>query len=348
MTYSAMVDYSKRAVSLEKDGLGPVLQGSDAFICAAGFEKRASRLPLLSKIERNPIVVTFENGPAENQRVFARFRKHFERVRGFDVCVLDLAHADRFERAFEKSLLGLRDLSGGYIVMDISGLPNFAICIAIAKIRTVFPGFRLTLLYTEAEEYFPQRSDFNAIKAKVSRASLGPPFLSGRAASLFIPSMFAGVSPGDCGTCLVVFAGYEPHRTSCVLDACNPSKLVMAYGEPERSDLKWRTELSRIMHSTLDRTVTSTEERISTSEIGDNLALLLTYYDHLYDDHLLAVCPNNSKMQAVASVLAWETYPDIQLCFAIPVEYLPARFSKEYRDTFAIDLGSPGAGSLVL
>jgi hypothetical protein len=71
------------------------------------------------------------------------------------------------------------------------------------------------------------------------------------------------------------------------------------------------------------------------------LQLLLRYYEFLFDDNVMCVCPTNSKMQAVAAALAWETFPDIQLNFPVPTIYLPTRFSVEWRDTFSVELGLP-------
>jgi hypothetical protein len=88
----------------------------------------------------------------------------------------------------------------------------------------------------------------------------------------------------------------------------------------------------------IDDQVIKAEEVTSTGVIDDNLKLLMEYYDNLYDDHSIAVCPINSKIQAVSATLAWEIYPDIQLTFPVPVRYLPKRFSKEWRDTFVIEL----------
>jgi hypothetical protein len=244
---------------------------------------------------------------------------------------------------FEKSLRKLQNIQYGNIVLDISALPNFAICIVVMKIRRVFPTANLTLLYTEAEEYFPQKKDLERIERLINKekTDLLPEYMSGRAANIFIPNMFSGVALGQYDTCLIVFAGYEPFRTNCVIEAANPNKLVMVYGEPERPDLKWRLQLSRLMHSGIDRQLLKTEEHTSTSQIDDNLELLLDYYKYIFDDHVLCVCPTNSKMQAVASALAWEIYPDIQLAFPVPAEYLPKKFSLKWRDTFAIDLGLP-------
>ena len=320
-----------------------LLREADAFICAAGFEERARRVPLLASVRQNPVVIAFKNGPRENDASFAAMKSRFSDTPGFEVCELDLANPGGFEFSFERSLRKLNNLNYGRVLLDISGLPNFAICIATMKVRAVLPFARLTLLYTEAEDYFPRRADFATMKHRAMRDKtiLFPNYMSDKAVSTFIPPMFSGVTLGRNDTCLVAFVGYEPHRTNCVVDAANPSRLVMVYGEPEREDLKWRIELSKIMHARLDRQFTKTEEVTSASEVEPSLNQLLEYYGYLYDDCVISVCPSNSKLQAVAAALAWETYPDIQLCFAVPATYLAKSFSSRFRSTFVVELGRP-------
>ena len=327
-----------------------LIQSADAFVCAAGFEKRCQNAPLAANVTKNPIIVTFRNGPLQNDKTLEKYVSKFQKVPGYQLCELDWSHVERFEVMFEQSLRKLTNLETNRIIMDVSGLPNFAICVAIIKIRQVFPIANLTLLHTEAEEYFPQHKDFDRIKQIIAKPSTGsfPEYLSGRAVTMFMPSMFSGVALGHYDTCLIVFAGYEPHRTTCAIEAINPSKLVMVYGEPERSDLKWRLDLSKIMHNGIDNQLMKTEEVVLASEVDTNLRILLEYYEYLYDDHVLCVCPTNSKMQAVASALAWETYPDIQLNFPIPADFLAKKFSIESRDTFVIDLGLSSAAQRFL
>lgn len=335
------LQYEKKPLDLQGSNFSDLIESADVFICAAGFEVRAERAPLAADVSRNPIIVAFTGGPPQNDKTFKKFAAKFKNVPGYNVCEMNLNQLEKFEAEFEGCLSQLTDLPRGQVILDISGLPNFAICITVMKIRRALPTANLTLLYTEAEEYFPRRKDFERIRrAMNSRAAMPfPEYLSAHAVNMFFPSMFTGMALGHNDTCLVVFAGYEPHRTHCVIEAANPSKLVMVYGEPGRRDLKWRLDLSRIMHKGIESQLMSTEEITSTSEISDNLQLLLNYYDYLYDDHVLCICPTNSKMQAVASALAWEIYPDIQLNFPIPAEYLPKRFSVDARETFAIDLG---------
>ena len=334
--------YPKQIIKVGDEKFDELIRSADAFVCGAGFEDRAEKVPLNANVSKNPIIITFKNGPIQNDQTFSKFRNRFEGTPGYDVCVLDLIRIECFEADFERAVRNLKNLVSGKVIIDVSGLPNFAVCIIIVTIRKQMPKVRITLLHTEAEDYFPIEKDYtNIVEESRKQGSLNsyPGFLSDQGVNLYIPRMFSGVALGHNDTCLLVFAGYEPHRTSCVIEALNPSKLVMIYGLPARKDLQWRLELSKIMHRGVDPQIMKVDEESSASEIDDNLQLLLEYYEYLYDDHVLSICPINSKMQAVASALAWETYPDIQLVFPIPITYLPKTFSVKSRDTFLIDLG---------
>lgn len=341
MTSSAKSPYAKRAIDLASSDFDALIRRADVFIFAAGFEARARRVPLAVSAVKKVVVVAYRGGPNENDESYQLAFDRFGKTKGFEVCELNLSHAESFEQRFEESLRTITELESGELVMDISGMPNFAICIAVAKIRQVFPAVQLRLLYTEAEEYFPTKKDYEKLKQRSIRrpTDLMPDYLSTKAVTMFMPSLFSGVTLGQNDTCLMVFAGYEPHRTNCAIEALNPSKLVLIYSEPGRPDLEWRYDLSRLMHRGIDDQVKKTEEKSSTSEVDDNLALILRYYEYLYDDHTIAVCPINSKVQSVAAALAWETYPDIQLNFPIPAQYLPQQFTVSWRRTFMIDLG---------
>lgn len=334
-------EIARTLVDLSSQAVQQAIASADVFVCAAGFEARAMRVPFSVAVKKNPIVIRYLGGLKENDRVFEQVHRRFADIPGYEVCELDLARPERLEANIDTALSKLRGMESGTIVVDISGLVNCAICILMMKIRQTFPSWKLLLFYTEADEYYPKRDDLDKIKKLTANNKAGefPEYLSSRAVSMFMPAMFSGVTLGHHDTCLIVFAGYEPHRSFAAVEATNPAKLVMVYGEPERSDLKWRLELSEVMHSGMFNQISKTKEVLPTYDVGANMVRLFEYYEHLYDDHVLCVCPINSKIQAVAAALVWETYPDIQLAFPMPTEYLPKRFSVDARETFAIDLG---------
>ena len=152
-----------------------------------------------------------------------------------------------------------------------------------------------------------------------------------------IPKRFGG-SSSDVSTCLVVFAGYEAHRSLGVVDELNPSKLVLVFGRPERRELEWRLSWSQEIHGLLRKARPTADEIVSTLDPMESLALLNRYYDYLFADHNVAVSPICSKMQCVGCYLFWERYRDVQLVFPLPITYLPKVFSTGYQQTFVFRL----------
>lgn len=139
-------------------------------------------------------------------------------------------------------------------------------------------------------------------------------------------------------TCLVVFAGYEAHRSLGVVDELNPSKLVLVFGRPDREDLGWRLGWSEEIHGELKKTRPTAKEIVSTLDPMESVRLLSTYYDYLFADHNVAVAPICSKMQCVGCYLFWERFRDVQLVFPLPITYLPKEFSMGVGRTFLFEL----------
>ncbi|MGC2659633.1 MAG: hypothetical protein WA324_16870 [Bryobacteraceae bacterium] len=214
--------------------------------------------------------------------------------------------------------------------VDISALAMQGICATLAAIRTALPGVAVQVLYTEAAEYHPT-------KAAVAKGDTGVSALTQEMLGNLIPKQFAGATSA-ISTCLIVFAGYEKHRSFGVVDELNPSRLVLVYGAPPGNEHKWRLQWSKKLHEQLHRNWHSATEAVSTLDPFESVALLNNYYGFLFADHNLAVSPICSKMQCVGCYLFWERYRDVQLVFPMPVTYLPASFSIGHRHVFRFTL----------
>ncbi len=245
----------------------------------------------------------------------------------------DPRRPDEYLQNLKTALLQWRPDVTGEVWTDITALPMQGICATLAAIRGALPGLVAQVLYTEALEYFPTKSEVT--KGEAPLASLSQE-MSGN----LIPKHFGG-SSSALSTCLIVFAGYEKHRSIGVVDELNPSRLVLVFGEPARRELKWRLKWSRKLHDGLRDTRPTSSEVASTLDPLESLRLLNSYYGFLFADHNIAVSPICSKMQCVAVYMFWERYRDVQLVFPLPVTYLPYRFSRGHRDTFVFTLPAP-------
>jgi hypothetical protein len=305
-------------------------------IVAAGFEARAHRVldMLGAHLPRRIVLVKYPPGIKENDQSFRRmFNSLSGKYTSTEVVpvVLDPRHPDEYFQNLKSILLKWRPDAVGNVWIDISAFPMQGICSTLAAVRAVLSGLVVRVLYTEAARYFPTKSDVAHGDSRPHSA------MSQEMSGNLIPKQFGG-SSSEVSTCLIVFAGYEKHRSVGVVDELNPSKLVLVFGHPARPELQWRLHWSQKLHEALKSMRPTASETVSTLNPLEALSLLNQYYGFLFADHNVTVSPICSKMQCVACYLFWERYRDVQLVFPLPVSYLPKRFSKGYRGTFQFTL----------
>jgi hypothetical protein len=333
MTTKAMV---KPPVKVAPETLRQSVSDCAVLIVAAGFEMRARRVleMLTAQFPARVVLVRYPEGIKENDENFETMFTILSRKKDpADVMtvVIDPRRPDDYLQALRMILLKWRPDAVGDVWIDVSALPMQGICSTLAAVREALPGLVVRAMYTEAAEYFPT-------KAEAARAETHPlAAMSQEMSGNLIPKQFGG-SSSAVSTCLVVFAGYEKHRSVGVVDELNPSKLVLVFGRPGNQELLWRLRWSQKLHEPILSTRPTASEIVSTLDPIESLGVLNQYYGFLFSDHSIAVSPICSKMQCVACYLFWERYRDVQLVFPLPVSYLPLRFSKRYRDTFQFTL----------
>jgi hypothetical protein len=307
-------------------------------IVAAGFERRARRaLEILrGTYAARVVLVRYAGDVPENEATYAKMAAMLNSSGAeWETLRLDSRHPDAFHGALTRALLRWKPESIGDIWIDVTALPMQGICVALAAIRENLPGLGVHVLYTEAGEYYPSKREAFPLRhgSEDTEGSDRVLALSHEMSANLIPKHFGG-SSSEQSTCLIVFAGYEKHRSLGVVDELNPSKLVLVFGSPEREELSWRLKWSQILHKPLRGLRPTADEIVSTLDPWASLRMLRRYYGYLFVDHNIAVSPICSKMQCVAVYLFWEQYRDVQLVFPLPVSYLPQRFSRSFKSTF--------------
>lgn len=329
-------------VPVDGEALRELVDDCDVLVLAAGFEARARRMLELmeGRVPKKVVAVHYPTGGiAQNDETFEYVKSALRESDAVVVEVrLDATRPDEYSDAVKEVFYAWRPDTTGEIWIDISALPMQGICATLAAVREVMPGVTCRVVYTEARVYYPT-SD----QVKVDTGGHAPEALSKEMSTNLIPKRFGGAS-SEVLTCLIVFAGYEAHRSYGVVDELNPSKLVLVYGRPVRADLEWRLSWSSGIHQELKKARPTAEEIVSTLDPLETLVLLSRYYDYLFADHNVAVSPICSKMQCIGCYLFWERFRDVQLVFPLPITYLPREFSSECGQTFLFEL--PRAGEV--
>jgi len=301
-------------------------------IAAAGFERRAkATLDLLDGLPiRRAILIQYAPGYKENDAAFSTMNQTLRgrtEQEGLSTVLLDPKRPEEFALALSAAIARWRPDLQGEVWVDISAMVMQGICISLSVIRELAGERPVRILYTEAETYWPTEAEVT------TTSESSPKALSDEMATNLIPKRFSGLT-GEGSTCLLLFAGYEPHRSLGAIELLNPSKLVTIYGVPGRKELGWRLDWSKKLHQNEGALRPTSTEVVSTLDPLESLRLLTEYYKYLFADHNIAVSPVCSKMQCVAAFLLWERFRDVQLVFPLPISYLPTRFSSGIGSTY--------------
>lgn len=315
---------------------------SDLLIVCAGYEDRAhavlERLPRSSRPQT--ILIHYVKGPEEDNDAYDKMKKTFRERSIVPVEIeYDFRKSKEFADQFALTLKGVNTDVESRIWVDVSGLTTYGICIVLEACRRLCSFRPVRILYVEAKSYYPTELEYIKYAKSKDKETLSlPSSLTAETSDVLILDEFSGYFLKSDPTCLILFAGYQKHRSVAVIEAVNPSKVVIVYGAPPDKGNRWRIDMSRDVHEALVTERIRAEEEVSTLDVEPTLELIEKYYDMLCDDHNICICSNCSKMQTVAVFLAWERNRDVQLAFPLPMHYLPRRSSKGSGRLYQFDL----------
>lgn len=312
-------------------------------IVAAGFEERAFHA--LSSCEfaepAQIVLILYENEVPRNQEVAEKYLKvariKFGEER-LNTITLNDNNINDFSSVLKKTLQSVPiDLTN--IAVDVSGMPAHLVFCVLDMARDLRPHNSQTVIYTSAIDYTPTKAEYNSLKAKQGDdIEFIPHPMALEMSENLVFDPFSGYRSGDSKSCLALFAGYEAHRSTGVVDAINPTILLLLYGQPGNPELDWRLDLSRRLHNKFEKTRRCAVEIVSTRDIEKTIAILEEYYKYLIDDYDLTIAPVCSKMQSLATFIFWERYPEVQVTFPIPIGYDPERRPRGVGETYSIEL----------
>lgn len=316
---------------------------TDLLVCAGGFEDRAQTFVTRLNSEKtsigDAIILRYESQRSDNEKGYGSLRVRLDELTSGRVVSVPV-HADTPVNSLTevRRKVAVRAEDGGArsITVDISGMTHLW---ALGTIDAgLMSGLDVQVIYTEAASYFPLKKD----RTQLLEAWRGQQFdvamkllQSAALKSVHILPEFGGNFRPGRPVCLVLFVGYEPNRIVGLVDEYAPGAVVVVYGESPHSSLAWRTELSRQLHEDVFSSWKVREIETSTFDVERIRRTLESEFENVADQYDVAIAPQCSKMQALASYLFSREHPEVQLVFTSPVRFNPTRYSKGARRTFS-------------
>lgn len=313
------------------------------FVGAGGFETRASafarQLPSGSVFSKM-LLFHYKHQRVDNERGFERVRGALRTRLGSTPSELELdseepiASSRRIGRAINHLAIPERTA-----VIDISGMTHLW---ALSTLHACLSrGMRTTVVYTESQSYYPRKQErqkvVNAWQKRDYAEAAKYLQSAGLGSVQILPEFGGNFRPGK-RSCLIIFVGFEPNRIEGLVDAYAPGALVVFYGVSPHAEFSWRTPLSRELHAELFQRWYVKEAEVSTLTLPDICRSLEAEFQAVRDHYDVAIAPQCSKMQAVASYLFWRHHPETQLVFTSPVRFNPARYSWGAGRMFACEI----------
>ena len=252
---------------------------TDLFVLSAGFEDRAFEILRKGEFHREAhcILVEFKNGVEGNKEIFRRYHSlALEKFSDERVHIVPL-HGAAPSR-FESDLSNQISLLPRYlrlIGVDVSGLPAYAICSALKVVRDHRPEEKQRVFYTAAQNYNPSHEAYLELeKNGQEEIELLPQSMALEMSENLILETFSGYRSQNAKSFLALFAGFEAHRATGVIEAVNPSLLLLIYGQPANDGLDWRLTLSRKLHAKFERGRRTATEVVSTLQLKESLNII--------------------------------------------------------------------------
>lgn len=306
------------------------------FITAGGFEDRSIAFSNKLKISNTSIeqclILRYENQYNANDPNFLKLNAKLIQltkripevinVNG-DSPIYGFTNIKSRISEYAKSLINKK------AIIDISGMPHL---FALSCIHSCYlNNLKIEIIYSEAKSYFPKQNEQKTILSawKNDKYNIVQKYLQSAALkAVHIIPEFSGIFRPGRQTCLIIFVGFEPNRIEGLVDEYAPNRLIVLFGKSPHTKFEWRTNFSKKLHENLFAKWHVREDNVSTLDVREIILKLESEYNVIHEQFDIAIAPQCSKMQAIATYLFWQKHPESQLVFTTPVRFNPERYSK--------------------
>ncbi len=213
-----------------------------------------------------------------------------------------------------------------HVYVDVSGMSRLLVVqVVVALVRA---GRPFTIVYAEADEYYPTESEFRE-RAGGGQHDRSVDFLSSGIFEVAATPELGSVAMLGEATRLVVFPSMETVQMKNLLQEVQPTYVDAIYGLWPRDQDRWRCAAAKQLNAReLQGQTGVSEHEASTLDYTDTLRVLLGIYAERSMFDRMLVAPIGSKMQAVAVGIVRSVLTDLQVVYPTPQELKADHYTK--------------------
>ena len=246
------------------------------------------------------------------------------------VSVPDPTFSERFKEILEISTAS-RPIR---ILFDVTSCPSLILSEALTLLFNI--NCDIVMLYSEAEEYYPTRDEWESDKVKSFGGMVQGPFAGVRFVAK--PPILQADDIGELPVLLVLFPTFNTERTAGVLADLEPAERIWLFGEPH--DLAknfFRIDMEKSFAAP-NMYPGDKWSLLTTFDYRKTLLALANIYEENRFRYRIVIMPHGSKMQTLGANL-FTTVHQVSEVFAMPKTYDPARYSKGCVKVWGLHLG---------
>lgn len=339
----------------------------EVFICALGFEDRAlaisEQLAASSEFSehRRALIFQYPGNELDNNKnrdallaSVSSFCGHVE------TAAADVPQGMR--QAVRSAVLTTHECGKRKVVLDISAASGNLILSVMYALIELREHVELEVLYSEPQDYFPDRSRYESAPQTLIEEALRPGDESSMVefgvAEVEVNELFPGAELESRPELVIAIPAFRTSRLVRCLQhltdqpLASPAESVFwILGGPPSSTLQWRTAYQKQIVNTLMARLVGMEpsdglapkltekncEVCSTLEYKDILRTLMHQID-VRTGQSLSVVHMGSKMQAIGVALCLAVRSEVRVCGARPQQFNASQYSRGVGAKWRLDL----------
>jgi serine/threonine protein kinase len=219
------------------------------------------------------------------------------------------------------------------IIFDITSCP--ALILAQSLRILLNQPCDLTLLYSEAEAYFPTREEWESRQVKPTGSRVQGPFAGVRFVAK--PPILQADDIGELPILLILFPTFNRERTDGVLADLDPAGRIWIFGEPHLAENRYRIEMAKWFAAPV-MTPGDPWALLTTFDYRQTMLALSVIYSQYRFRNRIVIMPHGSKLQNVGTGLFTIVHQG-SMVFAMPKKYDAKKYSCGCAEVWALPLG---------